>query len=332
MAEAVQHFTWRIHCGGAGAREALLLGSDRLGLPHGDHGVRAGRGEPRQAQPALAMKHLCMGIHHWRRSTQLGALFRPWRDSLEMPGGPCGMWSRRGVSREVLPVGGPMWPRGPCPVNTRTGIARQILAGGWGCPVSYLGGIPREGLLEGGSGQEGVGQRVCPQDLPVGSLVCAQCRLALEALGAAGAGVGALLRVGALVCCEVALLAEAPAAGGAGEGPLSRVDAPVGDQVGPLVEALPALGAGEGLLPGVDALVGDQVGPLAEALPTHVAGEGLLGLAVPALHGGLGLGSDEPLLHGMGALVGRQVGLLAEALPAAQAREGALARVHPLVG
>lgn len=74
MAEAVKHLTGGVDRRGSGARDVLLLGSDLLRLPHRTHRMGTGSGEPRQAQAALAMKHLGVRIHcHWG-SAEFGPL------------------------------------------------------------------------------------------------------------------------------------------------------------------------------------------------------------------------------------------------------------------
>lgn len=74
MAETVKHLTWGIHRRPR-PRDALRLGNRWLRLPHGEcWRVDTGSGQARQAQSALAVKHVTMGIHHWWWGTELGPL------------------------------------------------------------------------------------------------------------------------------------------------------------------------------------------------------------------------------------------------------------------
>lgn len=149
VAEAVKHLTWGFHSGGGpgGGRQPLGLRGDGRGLPHGHDRMSAGAGQQREAQPALAMEHLHMGIQNGGWSAQLRALLRARGHSLKVRRGAGRVLARGRVHGKTLPVRGSMLPRGDWSVNIGGGVSRKIRTGSRSGSLRSRSGVPREGLL-----------------------------------------------------------------------------------------------------------------------------------------------------------------------------------------
>lgn len=149
VAEAVKHLTRGFHTGGGprGGRQPLGLCGDGWGLPHGHDRMGAGAGQQREAQPALAMEHLHVGIQNGGWSTQLRALLRAGGHSLKVRGGASGVLTRGRVCGKTLPMRGPMLPGGGWAVNTGGGVSGKIRTGGRSGSLRSRNGVPRQGLL-----------------------------------------------------------------------------------------------------------------------------------------------------------------------------------------